>query len=210
VARLGLRSIEVARLELGDVDQHRGQLVIRSRARRRDRLPLTVEVGKALAAHLPDARPRTQCRRLFVTCRAPGRSIRADLVGDVVKRACRRAGLSTVGSHRLRHALATELLSKGVMLTEISQVLRHRDLATTAIYVKVGLISLRAVAQPWPDAVRAARGNGMLVGEAIRLDVSDIDWDQGVLLVRQSKSGKSRMVPHGAARCRCNRACSPR
>jgi integrase len=169
--------------------------VIRGKARRRGRLPLTVEVGKALAAHQADTRPRTQCRRLFVTCRAPGRSIRPDLVGDVVKRACRRAGLSTVGSHRLRHGLATELLSKGVTLTEISQVLRHRDLATTAIYAKVGLISLRAVAQPWPDAVRAARGNGMLVGEAIRLDVSDIDWDQGVLLVRQSKSGKSRMVP---------------
>ena len=47
VARLGLRSIEVARLELGDVDQHRGQLVIRGKARRRDRLPLPVEVGKA-------------------------------------------------------------------------------------------------------------------------------------------------------------------
>jgi integrase len=110
--------------------------VIRGKARRRGRLPLTVEVGKALAAHQADTRPRTQCRRLFVTCRAPGRSIRPDLVGDVVKRACRRAGLSTVGSHRLRHGLATELLSKGVTLTEISQVLRHRDLATTAIYAK--------------------------------------------------------------------------
>lgn len=36
---------------------------------------------------------------------------------------------------------------------------------------------------------------GMRVGETIRLDVSDIDWDQGVLLIRQSKFGKSRHVP---------------
>jgi site-specific recombinase XerD len=46
-----------------------------------------------------------------------------------------RAGLPQVGAHRLRHALATELLAKGAALTDISQVLlRHQDLATTAIY----------------------------------------------------------------------------
>jgi site-specific recombinase XerD len=44
------------------------------------------------------------------------------------------------------------LLAKGAALTDISQVLRHQDLATTAIYAKVDLISLRAVARPWPGA----------------------------------------------------------
>jgi site-specific recombinase XerD len=41
-----------------------------------------------------------------------------------------------------------------VTLTDISQVLRHRDLATTAIYAKVDLVSLRALALPWPGAHR--------------------------------------------------------
>lgn len=36
---------------------------------------------------------------------------------------------------------------------------------------------------------------GMRVGEALTLDRSDIDWDHGVLLIRQSKFGKSRNVP---------------
>jgi site-specific recombinase XerD len=154
LARLGLRSVEVARLELGDVDWRSGELAIRGKARRRDRLPLPEEVGKALAAYVVDARPRTEYRQVFLTCRAPRRGIRADLVGDVVQRACVRAGLPQVGAHRLRHALATELLAKGAALTDISQVLRHQDLATTAIYAKVDLISLRTVAQPWPGAHR--------------------------------------------------------
>lgn len=154
VARLGLRSIEVARLELDDVDWRQGEVVIRGKARRLDRLPLPVEVGRAVVAYLADARPATQCRHLFVTCRAPRRPIRADLVGDVVERACRRAGLPTVGPHRLRHALATQLLACGVTLTDISQVLRHRDLATTAVYAKVDLASLRHVAREWPGAIR--------------------------------------------------------
>jgi site-specific recombinase XerD len=115
-------------------------------------LPLPTAVGAALAAYLVDARPRTGCRQVFITCRAPRRGIRPDLVGDVVQRACVRAGLPQVGAHRLRHALATELLVKGAALTDISQVLRHQDLATTAIYAKVDLISLRAVARPWPGA----------------------------------------------------------
>src|SRR5262249_25515052 len=132
VARLGLRSIEVARMELDDVDWRHGEVVIRGKARRLDRLPLPVEVGEAMTAYLTGARPTTQCRRLVVTCRAPRRPIRADLVGDVVERACRRAGLATVGPHRLRHGLATQLLANGVALVDISQVLRHRDLATTA------------------------------------------------------------------------------
>lgn len=50
VARLGLRSIEVARVELGDIDWRRGELTVRGKGRRLDRLPLPSEVGEALSA----------------------------------------------------------------------------------------------------------------------------------------------------------------
>ncbi len=154
VARLGLRSIEIARLELGDVDWRAGELVVRGKARRRDRLPLPAEVGDALVAYLMGDRVPAGARRVFLTCRAPRGPIRADLVGDVVERACRRVGLVPVGPHRLRHALAAELLRQGAGLVAIGQVLRHQDLATTALYAKVDLLTLREVAQPWPGASR--------------------------------------------------------
>ena len=154
VARLGLRSIEVARLELRDVDWRAGELVVRGKARRQDRLPLLTEVGEALAAYLAWGRALAGARRVFFTCRAPRGPIRADLVGDVVERACARVGLPRAGPHRLRHALAAELLRRGAGLAAIGQVLRHQDLATTALYAKVDLITLRQVAQPWPGTVR--------------------------------------------------------
>ena len=153
VARLGLRSAEVARLELGDLDWRAGEIVVRGKARRRDRLPLPSDVGEALSAYL-QARPVTAVREVFVTCKAPTRAIRPDRVTGVTQRACDRAGVPRVGAHRLRHALATELLARGATLVEVSQVLRHRDLATTAIYAKVDLGALRDVAQPWPGAPR--------------------------------------------------------
>ena len=153
-ARLGLRSIEVARLELGDMDWRAGEIVVRGKARRQDRLPLPAEVGEALVAYLSNGRNPEGARHLFLTCRAPRGPIRADLVGDVVERACKRAGLPHVGAHRLRHALAGELLAQGAGLVAISQVLRHQDLATTALYAKVDLTALRRVAQPWPGTAR--------------------------------------------------------
>jgi integrase len=154
VARLGLRSIEVARLELGDVDWRAGELVVPGKGGRRDRLPLPAEVGEALVAYLSAGRDPRGARQLFLRCRAPRGPIRADAVGDVVERACARAGLPRVGPHRLRHALAGELLRHGAGLVAISQVLRHRDLATTALYAKVDLAALRQVAQPWPAGGR--------------------------------------------------------
>ena len=89
-----------------------------------------------------------------MTCRAPRGPIRADLVGDVVERACLHTGLPHVSPHQLRRALAGELLRRGAGLVAISQILRHQDLATTALYAKVDLVTLRGVAQPWPGAVR--------------------------------------------------------
>ena len=154
VARLGLRSAEVARLELADIDWRYGQIAVRGKGRREDCLPLPCDVGEALTAYLTKVRPTTPRRQVFLSCKAPVRGIRPDLVSDVTRRACDRAGLPRVGAHRLRHSLATELLRRGAALVEVSQVLRHRDLATTAIYAKVDLDRLREVAQPWPGAVR--------------------------------------------------------
>ena len=155
VARLGLRSIEVARLLLDDIDWRCGEIVVRGKGRREDRLSLPADVGEALVTYVTGPRPRLDVRHVFLTCKAPHGPIRADLVGDVVERACRRAGSRKVGPHRLRHALAADMLRHGAGLTAIGQVLRHQDLATTALYAKVDFIALRAVAQPWPGTEAA-------------------------------------------------------
>jgi site-specific recombinase XerD len=154
VARLGLRSAEVARLELGDIDWRAGQITLRGKACRQDGMPLPCDAGEALAAYLSQARPATPLRQVFLAAKAPMRAIPPGLVSDVTHRACDRAGLPRVGAHRLRHTLATQMLRRGANIVEVSQVLRHRDLATTAIYAKVDFTVLRAVAQPWPGAAR--------------------------------------------------------
>lgn len=154
LARLGLRAAEVAGIQLGDVDWRAGELRVRGKGGRVDLLPLPHEVGEAIAGYLTGWRPQAGCRTLFVSCRAPLRALHPNTVSRIVRFACLRAGVAPVSAHRLRHALAAELLRQGSSLQDIGQVLRHRDLATTAVYAKVDRDALRGVAAPWPGATR--------------------------------------------------------
>ncbi|MBA3807731.1 MAG: tyrosine-type recombinase/integrase [Solirubrobacterales bacterium] len=154
LARLGLRRGEVARLELGDVDWRAGELVIRGKGNRQERLPLPVDVGEAVVGYLRRGRPSSaQGRCVFVRVKAPHRALTPGGVTQVVVSAARRAGLGEVTAHRLRHTAATEMLRAGATLPEIGQVLRHRSLLTTAIYAKVDREALRSLARPWLGGV---------------------------------------------------------
>ena len=123
---------------------------MRGKARSEDRLPLPADVGEAVATYLAEARPRVASRMVFLTVAAPPRPMEPTSVSQTVSRQCVRAGLTPVRAHRLRHALATDLLDRGATLPEIAQVLRHRELATTAVYAKVDYTALRELALPWP------------------------------------------------------------
>lgn len=154
LARLGLRGAEVAALRLVDVDWRGGQIVVRGKGSRVERLPLPVEVGQALAAYLTGGRPSCGCATVFVTARAPYQPLSATSIRAIMGRACQWAGLPRLGAHRLRHTLATDLLRAGSPLAEVGQVLRHRSQLSTAIYAKVDHDSLRALARPWPGGTR--------------------------------------------------------
>lgn len=153
LVRLGLRAGEVAALDLADIHWRAGEVTVRGKSHRRDRLPLPVDVGQAVADWLRRDRPRDLAgSAVFVRLRAPHRGLGATGVSAVVRRACRRAGVPTVGAHRLRHATATQMLRHGAPLREIGQVLRHRRPATTAIYAKADVAALAVLARPWPQA----------------------------------------------------------
>jgi site-specific recombinase XerD len=150
LVRMGLRAGEVAALELEDVDWRQGEITIRGKGNRHERLPLPVDVGEALVDYLRQDRPRHECPKLFMRAQAPRAGLASNGVTMVVHLACDRAALPHVGAHRLRHTAATEMLRGGARLSEVEQVLRHRSLATTAIYAKVDRVALRPLAQPWP------------------------------------------------------------
>ena len=152
LSRLGLRAGEVAAACLDDIDWRAGELTVRGKGAQSDRLPLPHDVGEALVEYLRERPEGNGCREAFLRALAPHGPLSAKAIDAVVRHACDRAGIARVGTHRLRHTVATELLRAGASLPEIAPVLRHASLSTTAIYAKVDRATLRTLARPWPLA----------------------------------------------------------
>jgi integrase/recombinase XerD len=149
LTRLGLRAGEVIGITLDDIGWRAGVLLVTGKADQADTLPLPAGVGQALADYVRYGRARTSSRHLFITVRAPFTKLALNTsICGIVERACQRAGLPPFGPHRLRHAVACDLLADGASLTEIGQLLRHRSQRATAIYAKADVEALRALARP--------------------------------------------------------------
>lgn len=157
LSRLGLRAGEVAYMRLQDIDWERGEIKVCGKSERQAQLPLPDDVGKALVDYLVHGRAENGSPFVFLRLTAPyGGFAGPSGIGSVVRRALDRAGIKGYGrgAHLLRHTLAKRMLEEKFTLFEISEVLRHKDIKTTAIYAKLDTDVLHTLAQPWPGGVR--------------------------------------------------------
>jgi integrase/recombinase XerD len=154
LARLGLRAGEITLLELDDIHWRTGEIVIRGKGGMVDRLPLLADIGEALALYIRQDRSVSESRRVFQRVYPPHVGLTGPAaIGHIVRQALARAEVRRSGrgaAHLFRHGLATQMIRRGASLTEISEVLRHRSLNTTAIYTQVSFEALRTVARSWP------------------------------------------------------------
>ncbi len=153
---LGLRSIEISRLHLADIDWRMGTVTLkRTKSRRQDVPPLPVSTGRALEAYIRHERPKTSDAAVFVRHLAPhDEPIGVDAIRRVVRDAFRRVGIPHGRSHALRHTLACRLVNEGGSIKEVADVLRHRSLNTSLIYAKLDHGALAGVALPWPGSAQ--------------------------------------------------------
>ena len=155
LARLGLRAGDIVQLRLCDLEWKDACIRVSGKGGCQTRLPLTQELGDAIATYIKDGRPQTHSDALFIRSRAPFRAFRSHTaISVIVTRAMRRVGVtcpSRGAAHVLRHSAASSMLRQGASLQEIAVILRHRSIETTQIYAKVDVITLRQIAQPWPE-----------------------------------------------------------
>jgi site-specific recombinase XerD len=157
LARLGLRSGDVARLRLKDINWNNGTFQVMGKGRYQVRLPLPQDVGDALLRYLECRPTNIDSDHVFLRSNAPCRPFASgDGVSSVVKRALKRANIDAPakGAHLLRHTAATEMLRNGVPLDQAGLVLRHRSIDMTAYYAKADIALLKQIAQPWPEVNR--------------------------------------------------------
>ena len=149
LAMYGVRSEEVARLRLSDVDWERDRIVFtRSKGAGRHEFPLHPAVGVSIIRYLKEARPKTPQREIFLTTFAPIVPLSGGAIWFAVARRLRERAplLRHFGPHSIRHACGTRLINQGLTLKEVGDHLGQRDPDATRIYAKVDLVRLREVA----------------------------------------------------------------
>lgn len=145
----GVRSGELRRLGLDDIDWVHDRIVIeRSKSRRREELALHPLVGEAIVRYLREARPAASSRNVFLTVRAPYRPLTACNLHSIIHRRypAGEAPSRGRGPHGLRHACARQLVESDYSFKQVGDYLGHRSPDSTKVYAKVDLRSLREVA----------------------------------------------------------------
>jgi len=146
ICRLGLRAVDVKRLQFGDLDWPGNQLsVVQAKTGRRVVLPLLKDVGWAIIDYVRDGRPRCDCPQVFLRHTAPiGPFSDQDHLHQILVKHARaaRVGLGEQrrrGMHSLRHTLATRLMEDGTPVERISEILGHQSVESTGVYLKSSL-----------------------------------------------------------------------
>ncbi|MFC1610287.1 tyrosine-type recombinase/integrase [Myxococcota bacterium] len=151
----GLRSGEITRLRLEDIDWRAETLHVRhSKTKANSQLPLTAEVGEALLNYLRRGRPKTDAREIFIRTRAPYRLLSCFCVYSAIRRRLEAAGVKPhgkCGPHTFRHARAVTLLRASVSRKVIGDLLGHRSEEATLPYLKLATEDLRAIALEIPE-----------------------------------------------------------
>jgi integrase/recombinase XerD len=149
LAIYGLRSGEVARLRVDDLNWGQERiLVTRPKQRRRQEYPMLPSVGESILRYLEHVRPSSPYREVFLTLKAPIRPLSAAGMYDMVSERLQGLDIRSVrhGPHALRHSCAGHLVAQGFSLKQIGDHLGHRSASATRTYAKVDLAGLREVA----------------------------------------------------------------
>ena len=145
----GLRACEVAALTLDDINWRQERLRIPERkAGHSTAYPLSPIVGKAIVDYLQNGRPQTADRHVFFRVIAPQNPVTEATVSSRVAHYLHKIGISVprAGSHTLRHTCVQRLVDAEFDLKVIGDYVGHRCTASTEIYSKVAIESLREVA----------------------------------------------------------------
>ena len=158
ITRLGLRGVDIKRLEFADFDWPGNRLfVTQAKTGHRVQLPLLKDVGWAVIDYIRHARPDCDCPQVFVRHTAPiGPFSEQDHLHQILVKHARAAHVPVSekrrhGMHSLRHSLATRLMESGTPVEQIADILGHQSVESTGVYLKSSLGLLAKCALD-PDA----------------------------------------------------------
>jgi integrase len=160
MAYYGLRASEIAALRVDSIDWDAKTCRVEQRKTQSDlMLPLSEQTLALMRQYLRHGYPQSELPQLFLRAKRPTGGLRNYAVCDVFYKRAAQSGLPLEGysSYSLRHSFAMRLLQRGVGVKAIGDLLGHRSLEATCVYLRLDMFALRPVALPLPpQATRAA------------------------------------------------------
>jgi integrase len=159
MAYYGLRPSEVAALRIDSIDWDARTCRVEQRKTRTDLvLPLFDSTIAMLRRYLRRHRPQGVCPELFLRAISPMHALRRTGVSDVFYTRAAKSGLPLDGycAYSLRHSFAMRLFQQGVGVKAIGDLLGHRSLEATCVYLRLNIAALRTVALPVPRLRRTS------------------------------------------------------
>lgn len=145
----GIRANEAATMRECDVDLRDNVVRVVGKGGRQRAVPLNAEVARTLAQYR-EARGRTLPDALFFRSRRGGGTSR-HVIYERVRTHAQKARLELkMSPHKLRHTFATHLVKRGVQLITIRDLLGHRTISSTQVYLHTTAEDLRQAAQKHP------------------------------------------------------------
>ena len=153
MTHFGLRTGEITYLTLKDLDLDRRLMhVLQNKTRQVLSLPMSAEAVRVLRRYLKFGRPRTTRSEAFLSVLAPQRPMVRGGIAEMFRRRVKDTDLPLSGHspYGLRHGFAMRLLERGVGIKAIGDLLGHRSLESTGVYLRLNTEALRDVALPVP------------------------------------------------------------
>jgi len=142
---LGLRPKEISLIRLDDIFFCQGEIALPDRKNMNPiKLPLPEDTLKAICAYIIGARAQGETRALFLTLRAPYKTVSPASVSQEITACLHKAKIPQT-AYSLRHSYAQGLLDNGRSIFEIKEMLGHDKIQTSRRYIKIHLQLMRKV-----------------------------------------------------------------
>lgn len=150
----GARISELLDLNVDDVDQEHGLVIVRGKGGKERVVPIGTPALDALGSYIVRSRPtlnKLGNPALFLNNRGKrmGRQSGYKVVAEAALAAGFVHGEEKISPHALRHSFATHLLEGGASVRVVQELMGHSSVSTTQIYTKVTVDHLR---EAWADS----------------------------------------------------------
>ncbi len=142
-AVVGLRGIDIRKLKLEDIDWKNGEIrIVQSKTCKSLALPLTKDVGEAIRDYILNGRPKCDSKTIFLSCYAPYQALSRSIAGYFYNTYRKEAGLSHEpfdgkSFHALRRSVGRNMITSGIPVTTVAQVLGHGSINSTMKYISL-------------------------------------------------------------------------